>query len=184
MHLNEWYTVYLELESTAKVLPLKPFLEDEMRNHVSQSMEWNQHMGIAQYPFKRSNAVMILALPIECMSSTASSIGKSSDTLSEFRALKSTQSRPVHLAKILLVESGISKTACSPVLKLFTAADWEMFVGRCISPAQDDLRIANDPRASLPYSNLNGDTPVVVFGTSRYASNRKGYCRSQLLGSS
>ncbi|GFW30440.1 hypothetical protein TNCV_453781 [Trichonephila clavipes] len=38
---------------------------------------------------------MILALPIECMSSTASSIGKSSDTLTEFRALKSTQSRRV-----------------------------------------------------------------------------------------
>ncbi|GFT70892.1 hypothetical protein TNCV_2792221 [Trichonephila clavipes] len=55
-------------------------------------------MGIAQYPFKRSNVVMILALPIECMSSTASSIGKSSDTLSEFRALKSTQSRRYHLS--------------------------------------------------------------------------------------
>ncbi|GFX12706.1 hypothetical protein TNCV_3158271 [Trichonephila clavipes] len=91
MHLNEWYTVYQELESTAKVLPLKPFLEDEMRNHVSQSMGWNQ----PNTPFKRSNVVMILALPIECMSSTASSIGKSSDTLSEFRALKSTQSRRV-----------------------------------------------------------------------------------------
>ncbi|GFT34873.1 hypothetical protein TNCV_4821941 [Trichonephila clavipes] len=48
-----------------------------------------------------------------------------------------------------------------------------MFVGRCISPAQDDLRMANGPRASLPYSNLNGDTPVVVFGTSRYANNKK-----------
>ncbi|GFU49812.1 hypothetical protein TNCV_2930761 [Trichonephila clavipes] len=47
------------------------------------------------------------------------------------------------------------------------SADWEMFVGRCISPAQDDLRMANGPRASLPYNNLNGDTPVVVFGTSR-----------------
>ncbi|GFW83934.1 hypothetical protein TNCV_857161 [Trichonephila clavipes] len=45
------------------------------------------------YPFPRSNVVMILALPIECMSSFASSIEKSSDTLSELRALKSTQSR-------------------------------------------------------------------------------------------
>ncbi|GFW16787.1 hypothetical protein TNCV_1551391 [Trichonephila clavipes] len=45
------------------------------------------------YPFPMSNVVMILALPIECMSSFASSIEKSSDTLSELRALKSTQSR-------------------------------------------------------------------------------------------
>ncbi|GFV73070.1 hypothetical protein TNCV_299071 [Trichonephila clavipes] len=30
--------------STAEVLPLKPFLEDEMRNHVSQSMDGISHI--------------------------------------------------------------------------------------------------------------------------------------------
>ncbi|GFV26683.1 hypothetical protein TNCV_2739031 [Trichonephila clavipes] len=112
-------------------------------------------MGIVQYPFKRSNVVMILALPIECMRSTASSIGKSSDTLSELRALKSTQSRWV------------------PSFLLTETIGWAISVGlgndrrKMYFTSQDDLRIANDPSSFSAINSLNGDTPVVVFGTSR-----------------
>ncbi|GFV03441.1 hypothetical protein TNCV_3169961 [Trichonephila clavipes] len=63
MHLNEWYTVLSGTGQYKEGASTKVFSEEDMMNHVSQFSE--------------------------CMSSTASSIEKSSDTLSELRALKS-----------------------------------------------------------------------------------------------
>ena len=58
-----------------------------------------------------------------------------------------------------------------------------MFKGSGISPSHEDFNAACDPVASLPYSNLNGDIPVMEFGISLYADNMYGMCLTKFFGS-